>query len=81
MRENTTCLGLDFGGDPADFSVLGFDGDSVGSFKPIAHSGIGVAGDHFVNWIVGHAIAPVLGRGGTYESLGKTPPTALIMSS
>jgi hypothetical chaperone protein len=69
-----TFLVADFGGGTADFSVLEFDGNDADPFRPIAHTGIGIAGDQFDNRIVNHAIAPILGKGGTYDSFGKTLP-------
>lgn len=69
-----TILVADFGGGTADFSVLKSDESDAGAFQPIAHSGIGIAGDQFDNRIVNNAVAPVLGKGGTYDSLGKTLP-------
>jgi hypothetical chaperone protein len=69
-----TILVADFGGGTTDFSVLEFDGGDIGAFRPVAHSGIGIAGDQFDNRIVNQAVAPVLGKGGTYNSHGKTLP-------
>lgn len=73
-RTKGTILVADFGGGTADFSILKFDGTDARAFQPIAHSGIGVAGDQFDNRIVNHAVAPVLGKGGTFDSNGKTLP-------
>jgi hypothetical chaperone protein len=67
-------LVADSGGGTADFSVLRFDGSQTRRFQPIAHTGIGIAGDQFDNRIVNQAVAPMLGKGGTYDSLGKTLP-------
>lgn len=63
-----------FSSGTANFSILRFDGSTARRFQPIAHSGIGLAGDSFDNRIVNHAIAPVIGKGSTYNSLGKTLP-------
>ena len=73
-RAKGAILVADFGGGTADFSVLEFDGADASAFRPIAHRGIGIAGDQFDNRIVNRAVAPVLGKGGTYDSLGKTLP-------
>lgn len=69
-----TILVADFGGGTSDFSVLRFAADQPEAFRPIAHSGIGIAGDQFDNRIVNQAVAPVLGKGGRYNSQGKTLP-------
>ena len=40
-------------------------------FRPIAHSGIRLGGGQFDNRTVNHAVAPFIGMGSTYNSLGK----------
>ncbi len=69
-----TILVADFGGGTSDFSVLRFDANKSEGFRPVAHSGIGIAGDQFDNRIVNHAVAPILGKGGRYNSQGKALP-------
>jgi hypothetical chaperone protein len=46
----------------------------VRRFQPIAHSGIRLGGDQFDNRTVNHAVAPVIGKGSTYNSLSKNLP-------
>jgi hypothetical chaperone protein len=69
-----TILVADFGGGTSDFSVLRFDANKSEGFRPVAHSGISIAGDQFDNRIVNHAVAPILGKGGRYNSQGKALP-------
>lgn len=69
-----TILVADFGGGTSDFSVLRFDAAEAGAIRPVAHSGVGIAGDQFDNRIVNQAVAPVLGKGGRYSSNGKMLP-------
>lgn len=77
VRDKTalgTILVADFGGGTSDFSVLRFDAGGPEALRPVAHSGIGIAGDQFDNRIVNQAVAPVLGKGGRYRSQGKKLP-------
>jgi hypothetical chaperone protein len=61
-------LVADFGGGTSDFSVVHIDNKTV---TPIAHAGVGIAGDIFDYRLIDHIIAPQLGKGSTYESYGK----------
>lgn len=72
LTEPATVLIGDFGGGTSDFSVLRFD-PRAGT-RPLAHSGIGVAGDVFDYRIIDRAIAPLLGKGDTYRVMGKPLP-------
>ncbi|NWM49725.1 Hsp70 family protein, partial [Escherichia coli] len=38
---------------------------------PLAHAGVGIAGDRFDQRIVEHLILPLLGKGGSYRSFDK----------
>lgn len=67
-------LVADFGGGTSDFSVLKLSDDAENSYQPIAHSGVGIAGDRFDNKIFNFAIAPMLGKGSSYDSFGKSLP-------
>lgn len=67
-------LVADFGGGTSDFSVLKLEEGSDGGYQPIAHSGVGIAGDRFDAKIFDFAIAPMLGKGSSYKSFGKSVP-------
>jgi hypothetical chaperone protein len=71
-----TVLVADFGGGTSDFSLLRFARDQDGRLEaePLAHSGVGVAGDTFDARIIEHAVAPRLGKGATFRSFGKELP-------
>ena len=75
LTRDETVLVADFGGGTSDFSVLRFS-RSGGRLvaEPLAHSGVGVAGDTFDTRIVEHAVAPRLGKGATYRSFAKELP-------
>lgn len=62
-------LVADFGGGTSDFSVVHIDNKTV---TPIAHAGVGIAGDIFDYRLIDHIVAPQLGKGSTYESYSKT---------
>jgi hypothetical chaperone protein len=48
--------------------------DPRGGTVPLGHAGIGVAGDVFDFRIIDRAIAPLLGKGDTYQVMGKALP-------
>ena len=75
LKRDETVLVADFGGGTSDFSVLRFsrEGGRLGA-APLAHSGVGVAGDTFDYRIVDHVVAPRLGKGATYRSFEKHLP-------
>jgi len=72
LTKSANVLVGDFGGGTSDFSVLRFDG-AGGAFRafPLAHSGVGLAGDTFDYRIIDAVISPQLGKGSMYESWGK----------
>jgi len=72
LTEPATLLIGDFGGGTSDFSVMRFD--PRGGTVPLGHAGIGIAGDVFDFRIIDRAIAPLLGKGGTYRVMGKALP-------
>ncbi len=75
LERDETVLVADFGGGTSDFSVLRFtraSGRLVAT--PLAHSGVGIAGDTFDYRIIDHAVAPRLGKGATYRSFEKSLP-------
>ncbi|MES2337027.1 MAG: Hsp70 family protein [Pseudomonadota bacterium] len=67
-----TILVADFGGGTSDFSVvrIGAPGDAR-RCVPLAHAGVGIAGDRFDYRILDHLVLPLLGKGGTYRSFDK----------
>lgn len=68
-------LVADFGGGTSDFSILKFvDRDHKLEAFPLAHSGVGVAGDTFDFRLVDHVVAPKLGKGSNYLSFKKLLP-------
>lgn len=67
-------LVADFGGGTSDFSVLKLEEGADCRYQPIAHSGVGIAGDRFDAKIFDFAIAPILGKGSSYNSFGKSVP-------
>jgi hypothetical chaperone protein len=75
LTRDETVLVADFGGGTSDFSLLRFSrvkGRLVAT--PMAHSGVGIAGDTFDYRILDHVVAPRLGKGATYKSFEKRLP-------
>jgi hypothetical chaperone protein len=72
LTEPATLLIGDFGGGTSDFSVMRFD--PKGGAVPLGHAGIGIAGDVFDFRIIDRAIAPLLGKGDTYQVMGTPLP-------
>ncbi|ACL59679.1 Hsp70 family protein [Methylobacterium nodulans] len=71
LEGEATVLIADFGGGTSDFSVMRFArSDGRLTATPLGHSGLGIAGDAFDSRIVDHLVAPHLGKGGTYRSMG-----------
>ncbi|GJE03509.1 Hsp70 family protein [Methylobacterium isbiliense] len=72
LEAEATVLIADFGGGTSDFSVMRFARGADGRLgaTPLGHSGLGIAGDTFDARIVDHLVAPHLGKGGSYRSMG-----------
>lgn len=72
LTDPATILVADFGGGTTDFSIVrvGAPGASP-RCVPLASSGIGIAGDRFDYRIVDRLVLPMLGKGGSYRSMGK----------
>jgi len=72
LSSPATVLIGDFGGGTSDFSVLRFVPGTGGHqrVQPLAHSGVGIAGDVFDFRIIDQVICPRLGKGGTYRVMG-----------
>ncbi|MBS0642313.1 MAG: Hsp70 family protein, partial [Proteobacteria bacterium] len=71
LQEPTTVLIGDFGGGTSDFSLLRFTPEGV---TPLAHAGVGIAGDVFDFRIIDRAISPLLGKDDVYRVMGKKMP-------
>ncbi|HEY8564696.1 MAG TPA: Hsp70 family protein [Beijerinckiaceae bacterium] len=71
LTRDATVLVADFGGGTSDFSVMRFSREG-GQLRaaPLGHAGIGIAGDSFDARIVDRVVAPRLGKGGLYRSMG-----------
>ena len=75
LKSDATILVADFGGGTSDFSVVRFSPGPKGlDYKPLAHAGVGVAGDAFDHRIVDQVVAPAFGKGSEFTSWGKTLP-------
>ena len=68
-----TVLVADFGGGTSDFSVVRIGAPGAARrCEPLSHAGVGIAGDRFDYRILDRLVLPLLGKGGTYRSFGKT---------
>ncbi len=75
LSRSETVLVADFGGGTSDFSVIRFErGRGPSRAVPLAHGGIGIAGDTFDYRLVDRFVAPQLGRGSHYRSFDKLLP-------
>lgn len=78
LKADATILVADFGGGTSDFSVVKFSVGARGlDYKPLAHTGVGVAGDAFDFRIIDNVIAPAFGKGSEFMSWGKALPVPL----
>ncbi len=73
LRSDANVLVADFGGGTTDYSIIRFS-KAAGklSAEPLSHSGVGVAGDMFDYRIIDNVVSPMLGKGTTYKSFGKS---------
>lgn len=72
IEEPATVLVADFGGGTSDFSVVRIEAPGAARrCVPLAHAGVGIAGDRFDQRIVEHLVLPMLGKGGSYRSFDK----------
>jgi len=75
LEADATILVADFGGGTSDFSIVRFSrGPSGLDYKPLAHTGVGVAGDAFDYRIIDQVVARAFGKGSEYMSWGKVLP-------
>jgi hypothetical chaperone protein len=66
-RDELVLIG-DFGGGTSDFTLVHL---GPGHREVLGNEGVGLAGDAFDSRVVRHAVAPWLGAGGFYRSMGK----------
>lgn len=75
LNADATILVADFGGGTSDFSVVRFSITQSGlDYKPLAHTGVGVAGDAFDYRIIDQVVARAFGKGSEFMSWGKPLP-------
>jgi hypothetical chaperone protein len=75
LNTDATILVADFGGGTSDFSVVRFTvGPSGLGYTPLAHTGVGVAGDAFDYRIIDRVVARAFGKGSEFMSWGKILP-------
>lgn len=72
LTGDATILVGDFGGGTSDFSIIRFERRN-GAMRaiPMGHAGLGIAGDSFDYRIINAVVAPLLGKGSQYRSMGK----------
>jgi hypothetical chaperone protein len=69
-----TVLVGDFGGGTSDFSILRFEPGPPRRVTALGQAGIGIAGDAFDYRIIDRMVLPLLGKGGSYQVMGKDLP-------
>jgi len=75
LKQDATILVADFGGGTSDFSVVRFSVGASGlDYEPLAHTGVGVAGDAFDYRIIDNVVAHAFGKGSEFLSWGKALP-------
>lgn len=75
LTADATILVADFGGGTSDFSIVRFARGPTGlDYTPLAHTGVGVAGDAFDYRIIDQVVARAFGKGSEYMSWGKVLP-------
>ncbi|MEJ7934433.1 Hsp70 family protein [Sphingobium sp. AN558] len=73
LTEAATILVADFGGGTSDFSIVRVEAPGAQQrCVPLGSAGIGIAGDRFDYRIIDQLVLPMLGKGGSYQSFGKT---------
>jgi hypothetical chaperone protein len=72
LKSDATVLVADFGGGTTDYSLIRFEAVAGKlTAKPIGHSGVGVAGDHFDYRMIDNIVAPQIGKGSHFKSFDK----------
>ena len=73
LTQAATILVADFGGGTSDFSIVRVEAPGAARrATPLGSAGIGIAGDRFDYRIMDRLVLPMLGKGGSYQSFGKT---------
>ena len=73
LTRPATLLVADFGGGTSDFSIVQVAVPGARRrCTPLGAAGIGIAGDRFDYRIMDQLVLPMLGKGGSYRSFGKT---------
>lgn len=72
LKRDATVLVADFGGGTTDYSLIRFE-THAGKLtaKPIGHSGVGIAGDHFDFRMIDNIVSPAIGKGSFFKSFDK----------
>lgn len=72
LQEAATVLVADFGGGTSDFSLVRIEAPGASQrCVPLAHAGVGIAGDRFDARLLENLVMPLLGKGGLYRSFDK----------
>lgn len=72
LTHDATVLVADFGGGTSDFSIIHFARGASGlAARPLAQTGVGIAGDTFDYRIIDAVVSPLLGKGTQYRNWGK----------
>ena len=72
LKADATVLVADFGGGTTDYSLIRFETHAGRlTAKPIGHSGVGIAGDHFDSRMIERLVAPEIGKGSFFKSFDK----------
>lgn len=72
LKSDATVLVADFGGGTTDYSLIRFERQAGRlTAKPIGHSGVGIAGDHFDSRMIERLVAPEIGKGSFFKSFDK----------
>ena len=72
LKSDATVLVADFGGGTTDYSLIRFERQAGKLIaKPIGHSGVGIAGDHFDARMIERLVAPEIGKGTYFKSFDK----------
>jgi hypothetical chaperone protein len=75
LKSDALVLVCDFGGGTSDFSLIRFERRGRGfDATPLAHSGLGLAGDNFDYRIINAVVSPHLGKGTLFRSFDKILP-------
>jgi len=72
LKSDATVLVADFGGGTTDYSLIRFERQAGRlAARPIGHSGVGIAGDHFDGRMIDRLVAPEIGKGSHFKSFDK----------